>query len=185
MEPIDQAPQPKRRNAAKTRERILSAAFEAFAAHGYGNTGIREIAERAEVASSLILRYFGSKANLLHDALIFGIFKESIFTRDKRKFGEHMARMMVDSGQSSLTCLMVLAMADAESRDVARKVMKRQVLEPLAEWLGPPNAEARAITLYGIMSGFAIQLRMVDKGQLPSTTVKWLAKAMQDVVDET
>lgn len=176
--------EPKRRNAARTRERILTAAFEAFADRGYANTGIRDVAERAEVASSLVLKHFGSKANLLHDALIFGIFKESMFPRDKRRFGERMARMMVDAGQSNVTTLMVLAVADTESREVARRVIKRHVLEPLAEWLGPPHAAARAVTLYGIMSGFAIQMRMLDKGRLPAPSVKWLARTMQDVVDE-
>ena len=176
--------EPRKRNAAQTRERILTAAFNAFAEHGYGNTGIREVAQRAEVASSLILRYFGSKANLFHDAIVFGIVKESMFVREKRRFGERMAKMMVDSGQTNLTAMMVLAIADPEAQDVARRVLQRHVLEPLAEWLGPPQAKARALTLYGIMSGFTIQMRMLEPGQMPQAAVKWLARAMQDVVDD-
>lgn len=175
---------PKRRNAAKTRARILSAAFDAFATHGYANTGIREVAQRADVASSLILRYFGSKANLFHDALIFGIVRGSMFTREKRKFGEQMARLIVNDSDTNLTAIMVLAVADPESQEVARRVLKRHILEPLAEWLGPPNAAARAMNLYGLMSAFTIQMRMLDKGKVPSASVKWLAKAMQDIVDQ-
>jgi len=181
---METAAAPRKRNAAQTRERILTAAFDAFARHGYGNTGIREIAERAEVASSLILRYFGSKANLFHDAILFGLVKESMFVRDKHRFGERMARMMVESDRTNLTAMLVLAIADPEAQEVARKVLQRHVLEPLEEWLGPPQAKARALTLYGIMSGFTIQMRMRDKEQVPPAAIKWLAKAMQDVVDD-
>ncbi|MET0586926.1 MAG: TetR family transcriptional regulator [Novosphingobium sp.] len=180
---MEEPSEPKRRNAAKTRARILSAAFDAFAEHGYRNTGIRDVAERADVASSLILRYFGTKANLFHDALIFGIWKDSLFTRDKRKFGEQMARLIANDSDANLTAMMVLAIADPESREVASKVLKRHVLEPLAEWLGPPNAMSRAMDMYGLMSGFTIQIRMLDKGKVPPASVRWLAKAMQDIVD--
>ncbi len=175
---------PRRRDPVKTRGRILSAAYETFACHGYANTGIREIAEKADVASSLILRYFGTKANLFHDALIFGIWKDSLFIRDKRKFGEQMAKMIVNDGDTNLTALMMLAIADPESREVARKVLKRHVLEPLAEWLGPPNADARAMDMYGLMSGFTVQIRMMDKGKIPAASVRWLAKTMQEIVDD-
>jgi AcrR family transcriptional regulator len=182
---MEQTPEPKRRNATKTRARILDAAFNAFAAHGYSQTGIREIAERADVASSLILRYFGSKANLFHDALIYGIFNESMFIRDKAKFGERMARMMFQNSESRLTSLMMMALADPESRIVAQRVLKHHIIAPLAEWLGPPNAEARAMSLYGLMTGFVVQSRMLDSGQISPATVKWLARVMQDVVDES
>jgi AcrR family transcriptional regulator len=180
---VSEVTQPRKRNAAQTRERILVVAYEAFAEHGYGSTGIREIAQRAQVASSLVLRYFGSKASLFHDAILFGIAKESMFVRDKAKFGALMAKMMAESGQTNLTAMMVLAIADPEAQDIARKALKRHVLAPLAEWLGPPHADARALTLYGIMSGFTIQMRMHDEGSVPPAAIKSLAKAMQDVVD--
>ena len=79
---MEETPEPKRRNASRTRARILDAAYNAFAAHGYSQTGIREIAEQADVASSLILRYFGNKISLFEHALIHGIYQDSIFTRD-------------------------------------------------------------------------------------------------------
>ena len=130
------------------------------------------------------MRYFGSKADLFHDALLFGIFKESMFIRDKAKFGERMARMMFQNSEARLTSLMMMALADPESREVARRVLKHHIISPLAEWLGPPDAEARAMNLYGLMSGFVVQSRMLGTGQVSPVSIKWLAKAMQDVVDE-
>ncbi|HUD28012.1 MAG TPA: TetR family transcriptional regulator [Novosphingobium sp.] len=181
---MEETKEPRRRDPVKTRARILAAAYDRFAGQGFANTGIRDIAEQAEVASSLILRYFGTKANLFHDALVFGIVNDSIFTRDKSGFGERMARMIVRGSDARLTSLMVLAVADPESREVASRVLLRHVIEPLAEWLGPPNAQARAMNLYGLMSGFVIQARMLDDRQIPAASVRWLARAMQDVVDE-
>lgn len=51
--------------AAQTRARILEAAGELFASHGYARTTIREIAERAEVASDTVYAVFGSKPRVL------------------------------------------------------------------------------------------------------------------------
>ncbi|EJL35050.1 TetR/AcrR family transcriptional regulator [Novosphingobium sp. AP12] len=181
---MDVKKEPKRRDPVKTRARILAAAYDRFARHGFANTGIRDIAREADVASSLILRYFDTKANLFHDALVYGIFNESLFTREKARFGERMAKMICETSEARLTSLMVMALADPESREVASRVLLRQVIEPLAEWLGPPNAQARAMNLYGLMSGFVIQVRMLDDRHIAPASVKWLAKAMQDIVDE-
>ncbi|SEE90404.1 TetR/AcrR family transcriptional regulator [Ruania alba] len=49
--------------AAKTRQRILSAALVAFATDGF-DVGLRAIAARAGVTAGLITHYFGSKAKL-------------------------------------------------------------------------------------------------------------------------
>lgn len=181
---VEDRKEPRRRDPVRTRARILAAAYDRFAQAGFANTGIRDIAQGADVASSLILRYFGTKANLFHDALVYGIVNDSIFTRDKSRFGERMAKMIVRGSDAKLTSLMVMAIADPESREVASRVLQRHVIEPLAEWLGPPDAQARAMNLYGLMSGFVIQVRMLDDRHIPPASVKWLAAAMQQVVDE-
>jgi AcrR family transcriptional regulator len=51
--------------AAQTRTRILEAAGELFAAHGYPRTTIRGIAEAADVAPDTVYATFGSKARVL------------------------------------------------------------------------------------------------------------------------
>jgi AcrR family transcriptional regulator len=52
-------------NAAQTRVRILEAAGDLFASHGYARTTIREIADRANVAADTVYAVFGSKARVL------------------------------------------------------------------------------------------------------------------------
>jgi AcrR family transcriptional regulator len=52
-----------------TRGRLLAAARELFAAHGFDATSIRELAGLAECNPSLIAHYFGSKEGLLGELL--------------------------------------------------------------------------------------------------------------------
>jgi len=54
----------RRRNAADSRIRLLDAARELFAERGFERSTIRDIGERAGLDSTLIARYFGSKAAL-------------------------------------------------------------------------------------------------------------------------
>ncbi|MFJ5607904.1 TetR/AcrR family transcriptional regulator [Streptomyces sp. NPDC093221] len=53
-----------RRDAAGSRERLLKAAGELFAEHGYDRTTARAIGSRAGVDPAMIARYFGGKAQL-------------------------------------------------------------------------------------------------------------------------
>ena len=55
----------RREQAARTRQRILDAAGDLFAQHGYGTTSVRQIAEAAQVAPDTVYATFGSKARLL------------------------------------------------------------------------------------------------------------------------
>ncbi len=53
-----------RLSAPERRERILAAATEVFAEHGYAGASMGEIARRAGVVASVIYDHFGSKADL-------------------------------------------------------------------------------------------------------------------------
>lgn len=62
----------RRRDAARSRELLLTAAGELFAENGYEKTTLREIGLRAGVDAALIARYFGSKAKLYLATLKLG-----------------------------------------------------------------------------------------------------------------
>jgi len=51
--------------SAETRARLLRAAADAFAAHGYDGTRVADIAAAAGVSNSALYAHFGSKAELL------------------------------------------------------------------------------------------------------------------------
>ncbi|MFG2243725.1 TetR/AcrR family transcriptional regulator [Spirillospora sp. NPDC048823] len=55
--------------AAETRERLLRAAADAFAEHGYDGTRVADIARAAAVSNGALYAHFGSKAELLVAAL--------------------------------------------------------------------------------------------------------------------
>ena len=55
--------------AAETRERLLSAAADIFAERGYDGTRVADIAAAAGVSNGALYAHFGSKAELLVDAL--------------------------------------------------------------------------------------------------------------------
>lgn len=58
------APEERRRDAERTRRRILDAAAVEFAAHGFAGARIRAIADRAGVNQQLISYYFDGKGGL-------------------------------------------------------------------------------------------------------------------------
>lgn len=178
----DDAP-PRKRNAVATRARILVAAYGCFAEHGYTRAGIREVAAEAGVASSLVLRYFGNKLGLFEESLVHAIYAEALFTREKPGFGRRMARLIAEANDTRLTAMTVLAIADPEAQAVARRITARHIIAPLAEWLGGPDAEARAVAMFALMTGFTMQLRLLEGGKVPAATVAWLGKALQDIVE--
>ena len=55
--------------AAETRERLLRAAADVFAERGYDGTRVADIAAAAGVSNGALYAHFGSKAELLVDAL--------------------------------------------------------------------------------------------------------------------
>src|SRR5581483_9805400 len=58
------APDERKRDADRTRERILEAAIAEFGAHGFAGARVSAIAQRAGVNQQLISYYFDGKAGL-------------------------------------------------------------------------------------------------------------------------
>jgi TetR/AcrR family fatty acid metabolism transcriptional regulator len=114
---VNDSIRPEPRGSAKSDkyQRILDAAVEVIAEHGYFNSPVSAIAERAGVADGTIYLYFKSKDHVLRTALdvAFARFhvrvKEMLaVTADPRKQLEAMARMQLETvaGNRSLAVLM-------------------------------------------------------------------------------
>ena len=58
------------KKAARTRQQIVDAALDLFLAHGFEQTTMEEIAERAEIGSSTLYRYFPSKDLVILEPLL-------------------------------------------------------------------------------------------------------------------
>ncbi|TCM20489.1 TetR family transcriptional regulator [Novosphingobium sp. PhB165] len=180
---MDKPVVPKRRNLAATQERIVAVAAATFARLGYAQASLRDIAERADVAPSLISKYFGTKARLFEHALMHVVRANTVFSQEKAGFGEAMARLIPDRSNADITVMLVLALAHPESREVAMRVSRREMIEPLMEWLGPPHAAERAMDMFALLSGFAIQMQGLHEGPIPEHSLRWLAQSLQAIVD--
>ncbi len=181
---MDATPEPRRRNPVRTKARILATAFDLFASRGYARTGMREIAEGADVATSLVVRYFGTKAALFEAALINALYTRGFFIRDKNGFGAKMAELVVNAEDAQIPAMVMLAIADVESREIAQRVTRGVILGTLAEWLGPPDAAARALHMLILLNGFTLQTRHLMADEVQPATIRWLAHALQAIVDE-
>jgi len=64
-----QSPRSGTRNPERSRERILKAAFEEFAAEGFAGARVDSIARRAEINKRMLYHYFGDKQTLFREVL--------------------------------------------------------------------------------------------------------------------
>lgn len=167
----------------RTKERIAAVAFERFAVEGYARTGLRDIAELANVAPSLIVKHFTSKANLFRRVLAQALREGGMATYDKEGFGQQVAEHIAHADNGRLTTMIILAVADPESRGVAQELYNAMVLDAMTEWLGPPDARTRALRTLILINGFTIQTRHMMAGDIPQDLVDWLGREIQAIVD--
>jgi AcrR family transcriptional regulator len=187
---MDTLKKPKRRNAPRTKAKILTAAQKSFSEHGYAQVGIRDIATIADVSSPLLLRYFGSKAGLFEAALIDAMRMDALFELGRDHFGEHLTRLFLDPDLDiKPPSLVALSIGDADAREIATRVTEEHVLTPLAKWLGPPDARVRALEIILLSMGFVLYTRQlplmsVTKG-VDKKMAKWFAQTVQAIVDQS
>lgn len=180
-------PPPRKRDAAATRARILEAAQRAFSETGYSHTGIREIARMAGTSSTLLLRYYGSKAGLFEAALTAAMPVEAVFAHPRETIGRALAEALLDPANAIRPPLMIaLAAGDPEAAAIAARVFEARSVAPVAAWLAGPHGRARALEMAMLATGLVSYLRQLP---LPGPTeaerahiVDWFARAMQDIV---
>lgn len=187
--PVSDAPAPRKRDAQATRARILEAAQHAFSETGYSHTGIRDIAQRAGTSSTLLLRYFGSKAGLFEAALTAAMPIATVISRPRENFGKGLAEALLDPANEIRPPLMIaLASGDAEAAAIAARVMEQQSIAPLAKWLGPPDGRARSLEVAMLATGLVTYLRQLPLRRTSAAEQKriagWFAAAVQAIVDQ-
>src|ERR1700712_963907 len=125
-------PSTKPRDASATRASILWAAQVAFSHQGYTAVGIREIAARAGVNSSLITRYFRSKSGLFEAALTEAIRAERLFSVERHRLGEYLLGQFLRTDLDITPPAMIaLSAGDADASAVAASAAQQEVIRPL------------------------------------------------------
>lgn len=178
-----------RRDSARTREAILAAALQEFSTRCYAEVGTRDIARLAGVDAALIKRYFGSKELLYRTALDRAANFDEFLSGDRSTFGERVAQKLVHELKDKPHSLLMplFASSDESMRSVSVAIQQANVLDPLGRWLGADGA-GRAARISMICSGFLIYskvlpLHVFGEG-VDERTTRWLASALQQIVDE-
>ena len=179
---------PRRRNALETRARILASAQRVFSAHGYTNSGIRDIAEPIGLSSTILLYYFKTKAGLFESALREALDVGRLLPTEKSKLGRGIADLLTSPSLNiNPHAMIAMAAADEQARDIAARVLKEDVFAPVAALLGPPDAEARAIEIMALCTGVVVYTRQFalnpSRTDVEAHISDWLAKQIQDVID--
>lgn len=185
---MDKAASPKRRDPIQTRARILAAAQEAFAEIGYQQAGIRDIAARAGVTSPMLLHYFGSKLGLFEAALIASMDNDALFEAPKEGFGRYLMEQLSNRSLAIRTpALIALSTGDEEARAVTARVARDHAIEPLAQWLGPPNGHARAVQISMLAISYILFTRQVpllaQESEADRDLTNRTAETIQAIVD--
>jgi len=178
------------RDAPATRARILAAAQRAFSTLGYARAGIRDIAALAGTSSTLLIRYYGSKAGLYEAALTDALSHGSVLSLPRGSFGRTLAGQFVKPEIEILPpAMMALAAGDAEAAAITARVAEEHAIAPLAQWLGGPDARRRAVQIFMLTTSFVLYSRnlpvvpLADRDQ--PAMADWLAGAIQAIVDES
>lgn len=152
----------RRKCAQTTREAMLTAARARFLSDSYENVGLRDIARDVGVDVALVSRYFGSKEELFREVLRGG--HERKFDQDLRHedLPGHLVSMIMDKGESGdrepvEKLLIILRSASSPiASEIVHDAFRGDVLEPLADLTGGPQASVRAALALAMVLGNTI-----------------------------
>lgn len=162
--------------------------MELFAELGFDHASTREIAAQAGANPALLVRYFGSKEGLFRAALEAAMLMEPLLTVDRSQMGQRVVEVFTGMTDApNPLAMIILSAADPAARAISVEVLERQVIAPLAAYLGPPEAETRAARLNILWSGFLIARQLLPLSPLADSRLppmlEWLADETQAIVD--
>ena len=155
------AVEPRPRNAGASRQALLDAAQQLFGQNGFERTTIRDIGERAGVDHALIVRYFGSKADLYIAALV----AEARGHQPGSEWEglddtvEGMVSRMDEHGVGPVMQALIRSDTSAQIRNAAQAHMAQRIVAPVAAELtrrGLDEAEGRAEIVAAALIGISL-----------------------------
>jgi AcrR family transcriptional regulator len=185
----------RRRNAAATREAILTSARRAFAQAGYDGAGVREIAAGAGVTAMLVNRYFGSKEQLFAEVLAAASAAPTILTQENLKSSnlpETIAATLVDITQAADTPLegfliMLHSASSKRAAEIGREQIEKGHQRTLTAALAGDLAPQRAALMLSLVAGFQVMRQMIGLSALAeaerSDLIKVLAPLFKQLIE--
>ncbi|MGH3507957.1 MAG: TetR family transcriptional regulator [Nocardioidaceae bacterium] len=148
-----------------TRDAILAAARDEFAAKGFDAASMRAVARAADVDPALVYHYFGSKEGLMLAALSLPIDPREVVPRMLADGFEGLPERIADlflslwesEGTRTPLVAMVRSAATSENAaDLLRSGWARMIVEPVAAALSTPDARLRAEMVASQLLGLAM-----------------------------
>jgi AcrR family transcriptional regulator len=158
--PTDRSTEPASSSVSPTvvtgsRQRLLEAAKALLGQKGFETTTVRDIAERAGVDAALIIRYFGSKADLYIATLLSESRGDKAFERLDQIVGALFTRAD-EYGVGPVTHALVRFETAPEIRAAAQAHLLRRSVAPIAADLtgrGYDRPELRAAIIAAALTG--------------------------------
>ena len=111
------------------------------------------------------------------------------FDGDRVDFGVRSVRLLLDAETlPNPVAMMILATADPAARALCADLLHDKIIKPLAEWLGGPDALARAGQLNLLWVGFMVTRQILPTRPVhdfEDLTLRWLAETTQMIADGT
>ncbi|MFI6205115.1 TetR family transcriptional regulator [Streptomyces sp. NPDC051041] len=178
-------PAPRRRSAA-TRDAILAAARERFAADGYERATIRAIAGDAGIDPSMVMRYYGSKEGLFAAAVAVDLKLPDLGALPRAEVGHALVTHFLTLWEQNevLTALLRVGAAGGAGAERMQGVFRDQLL-PVARQVcpDPEQVPVRAALVAAQLLGVALTryvLRIPPAVALArEDLVAWLAPTLQ------
>jgi AcrR family transcriptional regulator len=149
----------RQRDAQATREAILAAARERFAAAGYDRATVRAIAADAGIDPALVIRYYGSKDGLLAATAAFDLRLPDLSALPRAQLGAALVGHFLDRWESDDTLQALLRAATTNPAAAARMraLFAGQVAPAIAALCGDPKSAAmRAALVSSQLLGMAL-----------------------------
>lgn len=173
------AEQPARRDAGRTRQRLLDAASELFGTCGYERTTVRQVARGAGVDPALIGRYFHGKLGLYIAALRQRHGEDAAPLVDSARLVELLSRPAA-LGAGPIFSAAVMPHPDPAARAVAEAELTARLVAPLARhWAGGEEPRLRAEVAAAAVVGIVLARTAGTFTELSAAEPEHLARMVQ------
>jgi AcrR family transcriptional regulator len=169
----------------------VAAARESFAKQGYDATSLRGIATKAGVDPALVRRFFGSKENLLVEALKGVMSPEGrlagVLADDPDRLGERLVGYMFSVWEKSpnreiLVGMIRSACTNARGARLLRDFISGEILARIGAGLDPEEAKLRASLVGSQIVGLALCRYVVKIEPIASASPEMLTATYAPVI---
>jgi AcrR family transcriptional regulator len=146
------------RRSDATREAILAAARERFAADGYERATIRAIARDAGIDPSMVMRYYGNKEGLFAAASELDLRLAAIEGQPAERMGEVLVTHFLDRWESdgALAAMLRVGATNPAGAERLRATLAAQLRPVVASVCPPRQATRRTALVASQMLGMAL-----------------------------